>query len=81
MRVTVRFFALHRQQLGRRDEELQLPDGATVAAAWRTLVAAHPELHGSTDFVRFARNGAYVDPAETLLEADELAIIPPVAGG
>lgn len=81
MRVTVRFFALHRQQLGRREEDLLLPEGATVAAAWRALVAAHPELDGSGEFVRFARNGEYAEPGETLFDSDELAIIPPVAGG
>jgi molybdopterin converting factor subunit 1 len=81
VRVKIRFFALHRQRLGRREEELDLPEGATVAAAWRELVAAHPELDGSGEFVRFARNGAYVEPGEVLVDADELAIIPPVAGG
>ncbi len=72
---------MHRQQLGRRDEELQLAEGATVAAAWRALVAAHPQLDRSGEFVRFARNGAYAEPADVLTDSDELAIIPPVAGG
>jgi molybdopterin synthase catalytic subunit len=31
--------------------------------------------------VRFARNGRYADAAETLADGDELAVIPPVAGG
>ncbi len=81
MHVTVRYFAFHRQRLGRREEGLDLPEGATVASAWRELVAAHPELDGSAEFVRFARNGRYVEPGEILVDSDELAIIPPVAGG
>jgi MoaE-MoaD fusion protein len=81
MRVRVRYFALQREQLGRREEALELPDRATVADAWRQLVAANPVLDGANGFVRFARNGAYVESAERLADSDELAIIPPVAGG
>lgn len=81
MRVRVRYFALQREQLGRREESLELFDRATVADAWRELVAEHPVLGGANGFVRFARNGEYVDGAEQLADADELAIIPPVAGG
>jgi molybdopterin converting factor subunit 1 len=81
MQVRVRYFALQREQLGRRDEALELPDRATVADAWRQLVAANPILGGANGFVRFARNGTYVDSVERLADSDELAIIPPVAGG
>jgi molybdopterin synthase catalytic subunit len=81
VRVRVRYFALQREQLGRREESLDLFDRATVADAWRELVAANPVLGGANGFVRFARNGEYVDGAERLSDADELAIIPPVAGG
>ena len=30
MRVTVRLFALQRQQVGRRDVALEVPEGATI---------------------------------------------------
>jgi MoaE-MoaD fusion protein len=81
VRVRVRYFALQREQLGRREEALELPERATVADAWRQLVAQHPALEGANGFVRFARNGEYVESAQRLSDSDELAIIPPVAGG
>ncbi len=81
MRVTVRLFAQQRAQTGRRAHDLELPDGADVAAAWRALVADLPVVADAAASVRFARNGVYVDTHEQLADGDELAVIPPVAGG
>ncbi|CAN5717319.1 molybdenum cofactor biosynthesis protein MoaE [soil metagenome] len=81
MHVRVRFFALQRIQTGLRELELELPESATVEAAWAALVAAFPQLAPASSSVRFARNGSYVDASEDLAEGDELAVIPPVAGG
>ncbi len=81
MRITVRLFALQRAQTGLRAYELELPDGADVAAAWTALVAELPVVAGAEGSARFARNGTYVDTAEPLADGDELAVIPPVAGG
>lgn len=81
MRVTVRLFALQRQQLGRRVLDLDLARGATVASAWQALVASHPVLEPAGASMRFARNGTYADASDLLEDGDELALIPPVAGG
>ena len=81
MRVRVRLFALQRVQTGLRELDLDLASGATVADAWRALVADRPVLAGAEGIVRFARNGVYADEAVVLADGDELAVIPPVAGG
>ena len=81
MRITVRLFALQRAQTGLRRHELELPEGADVAAAWAALVADLPVIAGAEGAVRFARNGVYVDASAGLADGDELAVIPPVAGG
>ena len=81
MRLTVRLFALQRQQLGRRIVELDLPPGSTIESAWEVLAAAHPVLTAARDSMRFARNGVYADPGDVLDDGDELAFLPPVAGG
>lgn len=81
MRVTVRLFALQRAQTGLQRLELELPEDADVATAWAALVADLPVIAGAEGVVRFARNGAYVDATEPLADGDELAVIPPVAGG
>jgi molybdopterin synthase catalytic subunit len=81
MRVRVRLFAIQRELAGTREVVLELVDGSSVAAAWDALVARHPVLAPGRDSVRFARNGAYAEPATALGDGDELAVIPPVSGG
>ncbi len=81
MRIVVRLFALQRQQTGWRQRPLEVPDGASIAEAWTVLVREYPALASATGVVRFARNATYADPSDRLEPADELAVIPPVAGG
>ena len=81
MRISVRLFAILRQQAGWRDKTIELASNATIEDAWQALVQLAPALAGSRDVVRFARNREY-SPADTRLEdGDELVLIPPVAGG
>jgi molybdopterin synthase catalytic subunit len=79
--ITVRLFAQQRQLTGWRARRLSLPEGATVGDAWSLLVAEVPELGASSSYVRFARNAVYTDAGERLDDGDEVAVIPPVAGG
>lgn len=81
MRITVRLFAMQRELLGWKQAPLELPEHATIDDAWRALVDRHPALAPSRESVRFARNGRYAERAEVLADGDELALIPPVAGG
>src|SRR3990172_2134200 len=81
MRVNVRLYAMLRQQAGWRERQIELPDGATIDAAWQALVAQVPAFAASREVVRFARNRQYAGPKEHLAEGDELVLIPPVAGG
>jgi molybdopterin synthase catalytic subunit len=81
IRLRVRFFALQRQLLGTGETTLEVPAGSTVADAWAALAATHPQVATHGDWVRFARNGVHAAPDEPLLDGDELAVIPPVAGG
>ncbi len=81
MRIRLRLFARQREIVGARELPLELPDDSTIADAWRALVARHPDLAPGTAYVRFGRNGTYAPPDERLADGDELACIPPVAGG
>ena len=76
MRVTVRLFAQLRERAGRRELELDLPDGARVGDA----LAALDELAAGLPVV-LAVNREYADEARELRAGDELALIPPVSGG
>lgn len=81
MRITIRFFAMQRAQTGLRQHALELSEGADVNAAWQALALQFPEIEPAGSSVRFARNGRYVASDAVLVEGDELAVIPPVAGG
>lgn len=81
MKVTIRLFAQQRQLTGWKQRALELPDGSRISGAWNALVQEFPALAAGTSSVRFARNAVYANPDEPLSEGDELAIIPPVAGG
>lgn len=81
MQVTVRLFAMLRQQAGWRERGLELPDGASIEDAWVALASQNPAIAPSRQIVRFARNGEYADADDALHDGDELVLIPPVAGG
>jgi len=81
MRVTIRLFAMQRAAVGWRQRTLEVVGDATVGDAWRQLLADYPILEAGREHVRFARNAVYADEGEPLHDGDEVAIIPPVAGG
>lgn len=81
MRITVRLFAILRQQAGWRERSLELADRATIEDAWQALAAETPAIAAAREIVRFALNREYVPAETTLEEGDELVLIPPVAGG
>lgn len=79
--VRVRFFAGHRDIVGRAEQELTLDEGATVGNVWELLVSAHPRLAGYTGRLLYAVNQEFAEPATPLAHGDEVAFIPPVSGG
>ena len=81
MRITVLYFAVFRERLGRDHEHLELPAGATVADAITVLAAQHAPIAQLRGKFRCAVNQDFTDDAHALHEGDELALIPPVAGG
>lgn len=81
MHITVRFFAMFREQLGTGQRELDLPDDSTAQDAFRESLADHPELAALDSSVMLMVNEEYAEPHHPLHDGDELAIIPPVSGG
>ncbi len=80
MNITVQFFASYADRLGRSSIEIQLPDGATVRDLTRSI-AALPAASGLPLNPLIAVNHEYASPAMLLATGDEVAVIPPVAGG
>ncbi|HMQ31704.1 MAG TPA: molybdopterin converting factor subunit 1 [Chloroflexaceae bacterium] len=79
--VRVRFFAGHRDIVGRAEQDLTLEEGATVGAVWEQLIGAYPRLAGYTGRLLFAVNQQFAEPATPVGHGDEVAFIPPVSGG
>ena len=80
MRINVRTFAVLRELSTDRDA-LDLPDGSTLADAWRAFAARFPALQPHGEFVRGALNGEYAGWDARLADGDEVAWLPPVSGG
>ena len=84
MRITVLYFAVFRERLGRSDEQLELPDGATLAALIDALEQRHDAVRALRGRYRVAVDQDMVDAAlaaTALRDGAEVALIPPVAGG
>jgi molybdopterin synthase catalytic subunit len=81
IRVNVLYFAILRERLGIDGEALDLPAGADVGAARAEIAARHPDIAPLLPRVATAVNQAIVPEAHLLADGDELALIPPVAGG
>lgn len=79
--VTVRFFAGHRDIVGKATAQYTLAEGATAGQLWEQLVAEYPRLAGYTGRLLFAVNQQFGQPTTVLADGDEVAFIPPVSGG
>jgi molybdopterin converting factor subunit 1 len=81
MQIRVLYFAVFRERLGREGDLLELPTGATVGDALAALAEQHAAIKQLTGKFRIAVNEEFSDSSHVLAERDELALIPPVAGG
>jgi molybdopterin converting factor subunit 1 len=81
MHVTVRYFALVREIVGRRMEDREVPEGTSVGDLIDQIVAEYPTIERLRRSTMLMVNQEYVEPAHVLSEGDEVALIPPVSGG
>lgn len=80
MKVTVRFFASLKEEIGIESEELELGKGVTIADLLEALREAHPVIRNNEGFL-IAVNGIRSKPDQRLDEGDIVALLPPVSGG
>jgi molybdopterin converting factor subunit 1 len=81
VQITVRFFAAHREATGRPMLALDLPEGTSAQGAFNELCSRFPGLGQAASSVAFAVNQALTSGEQVLQAGDELALLPPVAGG
>ena len=78
MKVSVKYFASLREQMGRAGAEVEAPENASAGELWQALAA---EQGVEFDHVMMAVNLEYVKPGHPLKAGDEVAFFPPVTGG
>ncbi|MES1206979.1 MAG: molybdopterin converting factor subunit 1 [Pseudomonadota bacterium] len=81
MRIEVLYFAIVRERLKLDHETVELPGQATVGDARAAIGARHPSIASLLPRVQAAVNRSWVPDEHPLADGDELALLPPVAGG
>lgn len=79
--VRVRYFAAARERAGCAEETVPVPAPPTVAALLAALVERHSALQPVLKHCRVAVNQEFGAPGDAVKAGDEVALIPPVAGG
>jgi molybdopterin converting factor subunit 1 len=80
MKVRLLLFAQYRDLAGHDELEIELPSGATAADLVSRL-REQPHLRALPPQPAVAVNRNYTHLSEPLSEGDEVALLPPVAGG
>jgi molybdopterin converting factor small subunit len=78
--VPVRLFGRHRELAGESVISVVLAAGATVGDV-RIALAGHPDIGGVLEGAAVAVNRRYEPDGALVSDGDEVALIPPVAGG
>ena len=81
MKVDVLYFAVLRERIRLDHETVELASGARVRDARAVIAARHPSVAALLPRMQIAVNRAVATDAQALGEDDELAFLPPVAGG
>jgi len=81
MTVRLLFFAVLRDIAGTDALELALAEGTTAGDVWQSLRSTYANLADYNQPPMIAINESYATATDVLRDGDELAFIPPVAGG
>jgi molybdopterin converting factor subunit 1 len=79
--VKILYFASFRESVGRDEEDRVVPEGTRVGDLWALLAAEFPGFASFRQAPPAAVNLEYVRPDRKLADGDEVAFLPPVAGG
>lgn len=81
VQVRVLFFGLLRDVVGKAEDRLDLPEGATLESVFAHYAAAAPRLAELRKSIVLARNQQFSPGSTQVQDGDELAFLPPVSGG
>lgn len=80
MQVSVLFFGITKDLIGKRHISIELPGSISVAEFKKMLQEKHPELLDLSSLA-IALNSSYAFEGDLIHANDEIALIPPVSGG
>ena len=81
MKINVLFFAMIREKFKKDQDEFEFFEGEDVETFTRRILGPHFETDQFLKSLGIAVNQEYVSKNYLLREGDEVAWIPPVAGG
>ena len=82
MPVKIIYFAAAREVAGCPEESLEVPDEGLEEHDFKELISSrHANMADFLPRMRLARNGEFMQPGERICAGDEVAVLPPVAGG
>jgi molybdopterin synthase catalytic subunit len=81
MHIRVLYFAILREKVRREEESFELPGAPTIGDALEAIALRRPEIAALLPQVQTAVNRSMSPAAQPLCDGDELALLPPVAGG
>lgn len=81
MKITLKLFGSLREAAGESSFQVDLPEGALVADLRNWLAERNPLVEKLGDRLAASVNLEIADPGDVLEEGDEVAFLPPVAGG
>ena len=81
MEIHVLYFAMLRDLIGQRREQLEIPDGSTIGDLKSRLGERGERIALSLETALFSINREFAFVEEMLNEGDEVGVFPPVSGG
>ena len=81
MRVKVKLFAVFRDIIGAKEEDLDIGPDTTVQQLLEQYISRFPQMSRVRDHIILSVNRDYGSPSRKLKEGDEVSFLPPVSGG
>jgi molybdopterin converting factor small subunit len=81
MQIPVHFYSYFKDLTGCTDTTETLPDGSTIDALLKQLIARFPKLGGMQNSTLIAVGVEYQGRSYVLQQGDEVSLFPPVQGG
>ncbi|HUV61001.1 MAG TPA: molybdopterin converting factor subunit 1 [Thermoplasmata archaeon] len=81
VRIKVKLFASFRDIVGKKEEDVEIEEGATVQMLLEQYIDRFPDMARFREHIILSVNREYGPSKLTLKDGDEVSFLPPVSGG